>query len=155
MNSETVVSTKGLSNVRVGSYPPPVLRILFVIDGRVQLDKHDFSFGLGFVLDTLNDPSWNAVDTQLSIATREASISDFARDGREVKYINFRFTQPDFNINEWDQIWFFADQPNFDDGGALDTDDMIVPLDDGEALLLAQWMDHGGGVFATGDHGIL
>ena len=90
--------------------------------------------------------------------TQEASIAEAPRGGREVLHVGFRFDQEGFHIDEWDQVWIFADQPNLDDGGPSDTDAQIVPpyvLDDSEALVLAEWMDRGGGVFATGDHGVL
>ena len=150
--------SSALSSRKALTYAPPTLRILFVIDGRIRLDHSELEFGLGYVLDTLCDPSWNAARIELGIATRETSISDDARDGREVRYRGLKFTQLDFNIDAWDQIWFFADQPNTDDGGPRDTDANILPpyvLDDDEARILAEWMDRGGGVFATGDHGVL
>jgi hypothetical protein len=156
MKSESDVSSTPPTRKSL-TYAPPVLRILFVIDGRFRLVHGELEFGLGYALDTLSVPSWNA-RIEVAIATREASISDDARDGREVRYCGFKFTQPDFDIDAWDQIWFFADQPNKDDGGPGDTDADIKPpyiLDDDEALILAEWMDRGGGVFATGDHGVL
>lgn len=154
MQSETHTSSP-LSNRSALTYAPPVLRILFVIDGRIGLDRGAGTFGLGYVLDTLSDQAWD-VAVEVGIATREESISEEMRDGREVRYSDFKFTQSDFDIDQWDQIWFFADQPYEGDGTAPDTS--IVPpyvLEDGEALALAEWMDRGGGVFATGDHGVL
>jgi len=136
----------------------PVLRILVVIDGRIRLDKGPTEFGLGYVLDTLTDPGWGPAQIEFGIVTREASIADESRDGRDVLHVGFRFDQEGFHIDEWDQIWIFADRPNLDDGGPLDTDARIGPpyvLEDDEALVLAEWMERGGGVFATGDHGVL
>ena len=63
---------------------------------------------------------------ELSIATREQSISDEARGGHDVRYTGFKFRQPDFNGDAWDQVWFFADRPNEHDGGELDTDANIL-----------------------------
>jgi len=157
MKSETnVTSTR--SSQKAFTYSAPVLRILFVIDGRIRLDKDPTQFGLGFVLDTLCDPSWNTVRVELSVATREESICDAARGDYDVRYTGFKFTQPDFDGDAWDQVWFFADRPNEHDGGELDTDaNILAPyvLSDDEARTLAEWMDRGGGVFATGDHGVL
>jgi hypothetical protein len=138
--------------------PTPVIRILFVIDGRIELHKEVDLFGLGYVLDILR-ANWSpAVCFEVHIATRERAIDEFSRGGHTVDYVGFRFTQADFQINNYQQIWFFADQPSQADGGDQTTDDHILPpytLEDAELKCLAEWMDRGGGVFATGDHGVL
>jgi hypothetical protein len=72
----------------------------------------------------------------------------------------FRFTDPGFDIDAYHQIWFFADRPNESDGadGAMTDEDIRnyeFRLRDDELKLLAEWMDRGGGVFATGDHTVL
>lgn len=142
---------------RALTYPPPLLRILVVIDGRIELNKEPDRFGLGYALDALHQmPS--IVNVVVGIVTREESISDVSRGGHHVLYCGFKFTQDGFNLDNWDQVWIFADQPNIQDGGPLDTDSQIGPpyeLTDAEALRLAEWMDRGGGVFAAGDHSIL
>lgn len=139
------------------TYPPPVLRILVVIDGRVELNKDPDRFGLGYALEALVQmPS--IANVVVGLATREASISDLARGGHDILYCGFKFTQPGFDLDSWDQVWLFGDQPNLDDGGPSDTDAQIGPpyeLTDQEVLRLAEWMDRGGGVFAVGDHSIL
>jgi len=57
---------------------------------------------------------------------------------------DFRFTDKDFNINEYDQIWFFGARTNFNDSQRLS---------DAELAIVARWMDEKqGGVFAVGDH---
>lgn len=137
---------------------PVTIRILFVIDGRIMLSKSETGFGLGYVLETL-EPGWAWWNEfKVDVATREETISDFAAGGHAVKYTGFRFTRSDFNIDSYDQIWLFADQPNKDDGSDATTDADILPpytLDDDELRIIAAWMDRGGGVFATGDHGVL
>jgi hypothetical protein len=129
------------------------IRILFVIDGRITLTSDAFTFGLGLVLDTLRTPfSWWTSFT-VDVAKREkVQPGDPAYAGLE--YDEFRFTNPGFDINAYDQIWFFGDNPSGDD----ETDSEIpggVPLDDAELKLVAVWMERGGGVFAAGDHSIL
>jgi hypothetical protein len=142
---------------RNSTTPPPLLRILVVIDGRVELNREPDRFGLGYALDALTQmPS--VAHVVVGIATREVSISDFSRGGHDVLYRGFKFTQDGFNLDQWDQVWIFADQPNLDDGGELDTDAQIAgpyELTDEELLRLVEWMDRGGGVFAVGDHSIL
>lgn len=156
MQSETSLPAWGISATE--SLWPVTIRILFVIDGRITLNKDDIQFGLGYVLDTLRAVwSW-WVGFEVDIATREESISSDALGTNSVKYCAFKFTQADFDIDRYDQIWFFADQPNDNDGSDATTDAHILPpytLVDEELRIIAEWMDHGGGVFATGDHGVL
>src|SRR5688572_16122379 len=156
---------------------PTIIRILVVIDGRIFPAKTT-AFGLGHVLETLRD-NWSWwIRFEVDIATREASISPAMLDGNTVKYRAFKFSQgfvvptvpgvpvPEgphngpsfFDIDRYDQIWLFADQPNDTDGSDLTTDAHILApykLDEIELRVLAEWMDRGGGVFATGDHGVL
>ena len=63
-------------------------------------------------------------------------------------------------INDYDQIWFFGDwpgefanDPNVNDAEIADPRNL--PLSNEELKLIADWMDRGGGVFATGDHSLL
>jgi hypothetical protein len=122
------------------------IRILFVIDGRITQGSEPDEFGLGLVLDTLRDP-WFAWWLRI-----EVTVAD--RDEQ------FRFTQDGFNIDDYDQVWFFGDWPGLraNDptvGDNVIGDDQYGPLDDAELLIVASWMDRGGGVFATGDHALL
>lgn len=137
---------------------PVTIKILFVIDGRITLSKTDYDFGLGYVLDSLRSVwSW-WIRFDIDVATREEAISSSALGSNTVRYVNFRFTSADFDIDWYDQIWFFGDQPSANDGDDLTTDADILPpytLDDDELKRIAAWMDRGGGVFATGDHGVL
>jgi hypothetical protein len=66
------------------------------------------------------------------------------------------FTQSGFNLDDYDEVWFFGYNP----GDRPNTDESIkfgdnTPLQDAELKLLAEWMDRGGGVLGTGDHGLL
>lgn len=137
---------------------PVTIRILFVIDGRIILTKGAQEFGLGYVLDALRAAWAWWVTFEVDIVSREEKMSHDARGSNDVKFLNFRFTQSDFDIHRYDQIWFFGDQPNATDGSDATNDTHIVPpytLEDAELAIIAGWMDRGGGVFATGDHGVL
>ncbi len=122
------------------------IRILFVIDGRINEGSHPDEFGLGLVLDTLRDISFAYwVRFSVTVVNRDNG---------------FRFTEEGFDINAYDQIWFFGDwpgiaanEPDFPDSRIGDTD--YSPMEDGELELIAAWMNNGGGVFATGDHSLL
>jgi hypothetical protein len=135
---------------------PTTIKILFVIDGRIQLSKVEF--GLWYVLDTLTAPFswWVRFDVDVAKRDGEAVDVDPFRPFN-LKYKNFKFTNDDFDLDTYDQVWFFADRPNRNDGADGTTDDEIQPflLEDGELKLVADWMDRGGGVFAAGDHSIL
>lgn len=136
-------------------WPNPI-QILLVIDGRIQLSSNPNVFGLGLVLDTLLASfSW-WVQFHVDIAKRDGTLPEEALGSHVVTYPSFRFTQPDFNIDAYDQVWFFGDQPN-DSAGAITDIDIPgrFPLDNAELKVVAEWMDRGGGVFAAGDHHIL
>jgi len=137
--------------------------ILFVIDGRINTGFDPFSFGLGYVLQTLRDKSfawW--VQFHVQVVRRDASVpSGFSAPG-DTNYDqpgepppkfatrNFRFTDENFSFDDWDQVWFFGDYPANDEGDI--NEPQFCPLEDDELKLLAEWMDRGGGVFAAGDH---
>jgi hypothetical protein len=141
------------------------VRILFVIDGPVNLGAGEMDFGLHQVLDTLRDPTfawWVRFD--IDVGKRDGEpIARRIRDHRDrfgvdydiewTYYEGFRLDQDGFDLNAYDQVWFFGVY-----GGDRDSaiaDDRNLPLDDAELRLLAEWMDRGGGVFATGDHATL
>ena len=124
------------------------VRILVVTDGRINGSHDDNEFGLGQMLDTLHDPSfawW--VSFEAVLVKRDPSES-------------FRFTQDGFDIDHYDEIWFFGDWPGEDANDPAFPDGQIdlpeyVPLDAEELRIVAEWMDRGGGVFAAGDHTLL
>ena len=135
---------------------PIVVRILFVIDGRINTSTDPAGFGLGYVLETLRDGAfawWVRFHVQVVRRDKPTSVPDF--NYTEPQYnpafaiLGFKFTEQNFDLNDWDQVWFFGDYPAPD----TDIDDpQSFPLGDGELKLLAEWMDRGGGVFAAGDH---
>ena len=165
MHPNAITATENAGRWGVNPGPalwPAVLRILFVIDGRIDTSVCQNNFGLGYVLETLRDPSfawWVRFRVQVVRRDEGQNLMPACESG-DVNYteaadppfsiISFRLTEAGFNIDEWDQIWFFGDFPaNSHD--AID-EPKFSPLDHQELKLLAEWMDRGGGVFATGDH---
>lgn len=144
------------------------LRILFVLDDVMTLGfGPNPEFGLGPVLDTLRDRNfawW--VRFEVDVAWRGPSrYEPLDRPPRPPKsspldpppppigpplfgrqYVNFRFTQAGFDLDKYDQVWFFGYSPSLEGDW---------PLRDEELRTLAEWMDRGGGVLGTGDHWML
>jgi hypothetical protein len=124
------------------------LKILFVTDGRITESEGTEEFGLGLVLKTLRDPSfawW--VRFEVEVVSRNSPES-------------FRFTQQGFDIDDYDQVWLFGDEPGPVVNDSSVGDEVIEldansPLRDAELRVVAEWMERGGGVFATGDHSLL
>lgn len=133
---------------------PCRLRILIVADGYpgtfVNISFSHAYFGLSHVLDVLRNNPEFYVKFQVTRAHRQTD--DFKPDPVAEPVLhsrygphfeNFRFTQPGFNIDDYDQVWLF---------GARDDENDSERLTDEELKVLAAWMEKGGGLFATGDH---
>jgi hypothetical protein len=134
---------------------PCRLKILMVVDGYpgqfLNISFGDSYFGLATLADTLRDnPEW-WVKFDVTRAHRQTDsfkpnpVTEpelHARYGPHFE--GFRFTQPGFDINQYDQAWFFGARSNPNDPERLT---------DAELEIIARWMDtKQGGVFATGDH---
>lgn len=133
---------------------PCRLKILIVVDGYpgsfVNISFSHSYFGLSHVLDALRDNPEFFVKFSVTRAHRQTD--DFKPDPATEPdlharygphFENFRFTQPGFNIDDYDQVWLFGARDNENDGERLTDDELKV---------LAPWMEKGGGLFATGDH---
>jgi hypothetical protein len=144
---------------------PARQKILFVTDAHIDRTHDPLAFGLGQVLATLRGSSPWWFDFHVDVAKRDGepivheiggSWFPWQQSPEWKLYEGFRFTRAGFDIDIYDQVWFFGYHP----GDLRDDDENILneefsPLDDAELKLLAEWMDRGGGVFASGDHGTL
>jgi hypothetical protein len=137
----------GNASLGLTGFWAPKVRILFVIDGRITEGHGEQEFGLGPPIDTLQDQSavpW--LDLDVTIGDRDHPS-------------DFRLTQN--NLGNIDQVWLFGDEPGEAAASDPTTLDSVIddqhknPLGEPELAVLANWMDGGGGVFATGDHSIL
>lgn len=129
------------------------IRILFVTDGGIS-----FTNGGGFSLSKVLDTLRNLPVSHYFYVSFEPTTAD--RDGATptinpnpgpygTRFTGFRFNMPGFNINDYDQIWFFGLKPGNGSDNVFDG----THLSDVELRILSQWMDsRQGGVFATGDH---
>lgn len=106
------------------------VRILIVTDSTSGGFGPTAGFHLGEILNVLGDDPWSHVVFQVTKAHRQADAT--------ADLSNFRFNAHD--LSQYSQIWLFGISTTLD------------PLSPGELKALAQFMDQGGGVFATGDH---
>lgn len=133
---------------------PCRLKILMVVDGYpgsfLNVSFSHSYFGLSAVLDTLRDNPEYFVKFDVTRAHRQTDTFKpdpatqpelHARYGPHFE--GFRFTQAGFDLDDYDQVWLFGARSNPND---------VDRLTDAELEILADWMDRGGGVFATGDH---
>jgi hypothetical protein len=109
--------------------PPCRVRILMVTDGGGSFGMADF--GLKTLLDILNVSPGPWVRFEVTKAHR--------RTDPDADLQNFLFDNHD--LSQYDQIWMFAVERS---GSPI--------LTDSELRAVSEFMDGGGGVFATGDH---
>ena len=131
-----------------------VVRVLIVTDGgggfkhsvKVGVDFRN-AFHLGEFVDVLQGTVWNGFTLQITKAHRENRVA--AEIGADL--VNFKFDNHDLSV--YDEILLF---PILRDGESI-----AVPsgqpfrssnATDAEIKAIAEFMDAGGGVFATGDH---
>ncbi len=129
---------------------PCTVRILMVCDGFLYFSDEDF--GLSDVLAALKAEDFPYVRFEITTAHRD-SVSD-ARLGignphvsKTIKQINFADAAK-FNPADYDEVWLFGSQRSAKLGNGTWTN----RLTDQELRVLCQFMDGGGGIFATGDH---
>jgi hypothetical protein len=130
------------------------VKILVVTDGGGGFKNSELvgttfknAFHLGEFLNVLQTTAWDGFNLQMTKAHRESRVAaDIGAD-----LVNFKFDTHD--LSQYDEILIFAIRR---DGDSLD-----VPggspvrssnATDAEVKAIAEFMDAGGGVFATGDH---
>lgn len=137
---------------------PCRVKILMLVDTGISYNQ--YYFGLSEVLDTLRtNPEWwvkfdvTRAHRQLDPnppASGSAAAALYAPD-----FERFRFDQPGFNINDYDEVWFYGFNTGGGVAGACGPTPNPPPnaLTDKELSILYAWMNEKkGGVFATGDH---
>lgn len=118
------------------------MKILMVVDGTdgsfVNITFGRLYFSLSALCDLLeHSPDWWVKFSLTKMHRQNDPLG--AADGN-----GFRFTQAGFDINQYDQIWFFGARQNVNDAQRLSDDELAI---------VARWMDEKkGGVFAVGDH---
>ena len=109
---------------------PCTVKILMVIDNGGAFDNRDF--GLSELLNILSVSPGPWVRFEVTKAHRDNPVGGGGAD-----FTNFRFDTHD--LNQYDEIWLFAVSRG-------------TPIESIEVRKLSEFMDNGGGVFATGDH---
>jgi hypothetical protein len=109
------------------------IKILVVTDSGDGGFSHTAGFHLGRVLKIVTDDLWPHIAFEVTKAHRQTV------DGSAADISDFRFDS--HNLTQYDEIWLFGINGNGAD-----------ELSDKELKALAQFMDKGGGLFATGDH---
>jgi hypothetical protein len=128
--------------VIAGMLRPCRMKILMVVDGYdnqfVNITFGRLYFSLSALCDHLeNSPDW-WIKFDLTKKHRQTDPLGAADQN------GFRFTDAGFDINQYDQVWFFGARTNINDPQRLN---------DQELEIIARWMDEKqGGVFAVGDH---
>ena len=106
-------------------------KILVVTDGSLSFSTGDF--GLSDFIDTLENTNIHGMMPIVKTAHRSSTAADFS---------NFVFTNDTLSISQYDVVFLFG----FSSSGSLPASEVDV---------ISQFMDDGGGVFATGDHATL
>jgi hypothetical protein len=134
-------------------FRPCRVKVLLVTD-----DGLDFSvngFGLRTFVETLLSIPGYHVKFDITLAHIDAQSGDqmMDPDPRIVNRIpQFKFDNAaHFGPNMYDQVWLFGISTFYSRGAGYPTG----RLSDGELAALTQFMNGGGGLFATGDHGSL
>jgi hypothetical protein len=115
------------------------VNVLIVCDGGLNYDTG--GFGLSEFLTTFNkleSTSW--VDYSLTLAHRGTIIN--SPNPVVVKHISSFNFETSVNLDDFDQVWLFG----INSGGSITAT---------EKKTIENYMDGGGGLFATGDHGSL
>jgi hypothetical protein len=141
------------------------VRVLVVTDGGLDFSQQDF--GLSTFVSILQSGNRHYVKYVLTLA----HLAEVVTDGqvmqgapgiaRSIK--GFRFDEPDhFTPDMYDQVWLFGIETNFHNPSRayahrIDHPDSYPAdrLADAELSNLSAFMNAGGGLFATGDHGQL
>lgn len=142
--------------------PPCPIRVLLVADGDVDFSMKPF--GLRTFVETLLNTPESQAQFGITVAHLDADATDdevMAGDPRLSNSIrHFKFDNPGhFDPGAYDQVWLFgfvSRYPNNSRGD--DSQGQPYPLDrlgQAELQVLGRFMNGGGGVFATGDHGAL
>jgi hypothetical protein len=119
------------------------IKILIVVDGNIATVEASGAFGIGRVARLIEALYRGCSSFTVDTARRHPHEFDAAQNAGHIS-TSFRFDDIDAGenvIDRYDEIWMFGF--NGEDDSALEESELRV---------LTDWMNRGGGVFATGDH---
>lgn len=129
---------------------PCTVRILMVADDFIYFS--DENFGLSDLISILHDEMLSYVRFEITVAHRDnPSDARVAIGNPKVKSSikTFKFDDPnEFDPSKYDQIWLIGSHRSRKNARNVWSN----RLTDSELRVLMEFMDNGGGVFATGDH---
>ncbi|RYC70995.1 MULTISPECIES: hypothetical protein [Spirosoma] len=141
------------------------ISVLIVVDTSVRIGEND-GFGVGRFIKLLRETTVGCTVFKVDIAQRPTVINpadivftEVASPGPfEPRYIDFRFDSTSGGnpvLNRYHEVFLFGFAP--DNAAGPDTNITSHPWHstDAELRVLTDWMNQGGGVFATGDHDYL
>jgi hypothetical protein len=120
------------------------IKILMVVDASISTVESPGGFGIGRVARLIDDLERGCSSFTVHTARREPHPVGGGEDAGHIS-VNFRFDDMAGArrvIDDYDEIWLFG----FNGEGAGPV------VSNTELRALADWMNKGGGVFATGDH---
>lgn len=128
-----------------------LIRVLVVVDGSISYQP-GVGFGVARVIEILRSTSIGCTDFTVDVAERNGgSFSDNGHGGGtpgHLRYDGFRFDAVVGGntpvLDRYDTVMLFGINSGDPDS-----------VDGNERAAIGQWMDEGGGVFATGDHDVL
>ncbi|MEO0574883.1 MAG: hypothetical protein AAF004_05420 [Pseudomonadota bacterium] len=118
------------------------MRILVVADNFLSFDDRDF--GLSRFIDGLKARSRNSAPVTVTTAHRGNPTASRLNGATP----NFTFDYD--TLKQYDQVWIFA--ADYPSRSVQQGNTPASPISDDERQAIRQFMDEGGGVFATGDH---
>jgi len=114
------------------------IRVLIVADGDIHFKPRDDGFSLTEFVAALEESVRPWEQLSITKAVRDQADRD---DCTPIK--GFIFNNKSFNIDLYDEVWLF---------GQVDEENEAAVLSESEKRCLYDFMNQGGGVFATGDH---
>lgn len=139
------------------------VRVLMVTDGGLDFGVGDF--GLSTLVSILQNDAPSRVKFDLTLAHLRSNVLDagvmVGAPGIVRSIKGFRFDEPaHFTADMYDEVWMFGIETNFQQASyaerlANPARYPAATLGNDELVRLSDFMNKGGGVFATGDHGAL
>jgi hypothetical protein len=147
--------------------PRTSIKILVVVDGRLDLDEVEggMGFGVGRVIRLLRESKDTCNRFEIDTARREPKANVPSTTQGVPTFYGFKFDQivsspvnpAEPVLNKYDEVWCFGYNPGNTGGGDEEIDyESNYPLSPNEIHAITEWMNmRQGGLLAMGDHDFL